>query len=279
MKKYFQRFAGPYTIWIIATIVIPILLILYYSLIDKTTNTFSLVHFQQIFTAQYVRVFWRSFVVASVTTVCCLVLGFTIALFIARAKQRWQPFLLFLFILPAWTNIILRIYALLILFYRDGIVDNILGFFGLHLPLQYSSFVVYLGMIYNFLPFMILPLYTSIRKIDPSLLEASEDLGATRLDRLFKIIIPLSGSGIISGIIMVFLPAATTFVIPQILSAGKYNLIGNVIERQFTSVNNMNLGSALAILLLIGVICSIFTLDFLEHQKVKRKRGIEDEKE
>jgi len=279
MKTLFRRFAYPYTLWIIATIVIPILLIFYYSLIDNGSGTFSLINFAQIFTRQYALVFWRSFVVAFITTVVCLVIGYASALAIARAKKEWQPLLLFLCVLPAWTNIILRIYAWLILFYRGGIIDHFLQFFGIHISLQYSTFVVYVGMIYNFLPFMILPLYTAIRKIDPSLLEASEDLGATRTQRLFKVLLPLSSSGIISGIIMVFLPAATTFVIPQILSAGKYNLLGNVIERQFTTLNNMELGSALSIVLILGVIFSIFSLDFLDHQKAKRKRGVEDETE
>jgi len=279
MKTFFQRFAYPYALWIIATIALPILLIFYYSIIDKTTGTLSLTNFTQIFTPQYLLVFWRSFVVAFITTVCCLIIGYASALAIARAPKKWQPLLLFLCILPAWTNIILRIYAWLILFYRDGIIDNVLHFFGIHISLQYSNFVVYLGMIYNFLPFMILPLYTAIRKIDPSLLEASEDLGASRTQRLFKIILPLTSSGIVSGIIMVFLPAATTFVIPQILSAGKYNLLGNVIERQFTTLNNMNFGAALAIVLILCIIVSIFSLDFLDHQKAKRKRGIEDEEE
>jgi len=269
----FRRFAYPYALWIIATILIPILLIFYYSLIDKSSNAFSFINFELIFTPQYLRIFGRSFVVAFITTVLCLCIGYATALFIARTKKQWQPFFLFLFILPAWTNIILRIYAWLILFYRGGIIDNVLQFFGIHLSLQYSTFVVYLGMVYNFLPFMILPLYTAIRKIDPSLLEASEDLGASRSQRLFKILLPLSAPGIVSGIIMVFLPAATTFVIPQILSAGKYNLLGNVIERQFTTVNDMNFGSALSIVLLIGVILAILSVDFLDNEKTKKKRG------
>lgn len=277
MQKIFRRFTYPYYIWIGATIIIPILLIIYFSFIDNSSGQFSFINFANLFTIQYLRVFWRSLLVSLITTIFCLLIGYPTALFLTRIKKQRQSLLLFLFVLPTWTNIILRIYAWMILFYRHGLIDNFLRFLGLNIPLQYSSFVVYLGMIYNFLPFMILPLYTALSKIDTSLLEASEDLGASRWQRLIKIIIPLSSAGIISGIIMVFLPSATTFVIPQILSAGKYNLIGNVIERQFTTVNNMNFGSALSIMLIIVIVISIFTLDVFEYQKTKKKRGSNDE--
>jgi len=272
MQKIFRRFAYPYHIWILATILIPILLIVYYSLIEKASGNFSLANFQNAFTPQYLQIFGRSILVALSTTVLCLCIGFPTALFLSRVKKHNQQLMLFLFILPTWTNIVLRTYAWLIMFYRDGLVENFFKIFGLQVQLQYSTFAVYLGMVYNFLPFMILPLYTAISKIDTSLLEASEDLGASRLQKLCKITIPLSAPGILSGIIMVFLPAATTFVIPQILSAGKYNLIGNVIERQFTTANNMNFGSSLSILLVIVIILSIFGLDIFENQKSQRKK-------
>lgn len=270
MKKTFKAFAYPYYIWILATILIPILLIVYYSLIEKSSGNFSLANFQNAFSEQYIQIFLRSIGVSFLTTVLCLIIGYPTALFLSRAKSNNRQLLLFLFILPTWTNIVLRTYAWLIMFYRDGIIENFLQIFGIQAQLQYSAFAVYVGMVYNYLPFMILPLYTAITKIDFSLLEAADDLGATRLQTLFKVIIPLSMPGILSGIIMVFLPAATTFVIPQILSAGKYNLIGNIIERQFTTANNMNFGSALSIILIIVIIISIFSLDIFENKRAKR---------
>ena len=276
MKKIFERFSYPYYIWTLATILVPIFLIVYYSVIDKSSGAFSIINFKNSFSPEYIQIFIRSLGVSILTTIICLVIGYPVALFLSRVKPANQQLLLFLFILPTWTNIVLRTYAWLIMFYRNGIIENFLKIFGLNFNLQYSVFAVYVGMVYNYLPFMILPLYTAISKIDGALLEAGEDLGASKWQRLVKIIVPLSAPGIISGIIMVFLPAATTFVIPQILSAGKYNLIGNVIERQFTSANNQNFGSALSIILIIIIVISIFALDLFNQRDTKKssKRGV-----
>ncbi|GBU11020.1 spermidine/putrescine ABC transporter permease [Erysipelotrichaceae bacterium] len=273
MDKIFRRFSYPYILWISFSIIIPLLLIFYYAFTTKS-GVLSLANFQTVLSAQYLVIFMRSFFVALITTTLCLLIGYPTALYISRAKKKNQTLLLFLFILPTWTNIVLRTYAWLVLFYKDGLIEQFFDFFGLSIQLQYSTFAVYLGMVYNFLPFMILPLYTAISKIDSSLLASSEDLGATRIQTLQRVILPLSFPGIVSGIIMVFLPAATTFVIPQLLSAGKYNLIGNVIERQFLTANNMNLGSALSIILVIAILISIPVLNIFEKDMLKkRKRG------
>lgn len=269
MNKIFRRFSYPYIIWVILAIIVPLLLVVYYSFIDKS-GTLTLANFQQVLTPQNYLIFIRSLTIALFTTIICLCIGYPTALFLSRIDRRYQKFLLFLFILPTWTNIILRTYAWLVLFYKNGIMENILAFFNINVSLQYSTFAVYLGMVYNFLPFMILPLYTAIDKIDHSLLEASQDLGANNWQRFRTVIFPLTLPGIISGIILVFLPAATTFVIPQLLSGAKYNLIGNVIERQFLAADNMNFGSALSIILMILILLSILMLNIFDKNSQER---------
>lgn len=261
MRKTFSKFAYPYIIWIILTILAPIFLILTFSVLTDDNKTLTGANFLQFFTWTYLKVFFRSLQIASFTTMLCLFLGYPIALFITRAKQANKSLLLFLFMLPTWTNIVLRTYAWFVLFYRGGLIENVFKIFGLTVSLQYSTFAVYLGMVYNFLPFMILPLYTSISKIDASLVQASEDLGATRWQTLKEVILPLSFPGIITGIIMVFLPAATTFVIPQLLGGGKYNLIGNTIERTFKEADNMQFGSALSVILIVVILISLLILN------------------
>lgn len=275
MSNIFKRFSLPYIVWISFSILVPLLLVAFYAFTSKAGD-FTLDNFSAVFTPQYLSTFGRSIWVALFTTILCLVIGYPTAFFISRINQKQQTLLLFLFILPTWTNIVLRTYAWLVLFYKDGIIEQFFRIFGLSVQLQYSTTAVYLGMVYNFLPFMILPLYTAISKIDESLITASEDLGANRWETFRRVIIPLSFPGILSGIIMVFLPAATTFVIPQLLSAGKYNLIGNVIERQFLTANNMNFGSAISIILIVAILISIFFLNIFDKdgkQKSKKRKG------
>ncbi|MGL5041692.1 MAG: ABC transporter permease [Culicoidibacterales bacterium] len=271
MAHIFKRFSLPYIIWISFSVLIPLALVLFSAFTDKSGH-FTTTNIIEVFTAQNLTTFWRSIVIALFTTAICLLLGYPTAFFISRVSKKSQLLLLFLFILPTWTNIVLRTYAWLVLFYKDGLVEQFFRFFGLTVHLQNTTFAVYLGMVYNFLPFMILPLYTAISKIDTSLITASEDLGATKLQTFRRIILPLSFPGIISGIIMVFLPAATTFVIPQLLSAGKYNLIGNVIERQFLTANNMNFGSALSIILIFAILLSIILLNKFQPSPDKKNR-------
>lgn len=275
MSNIFKRFSLPYIVWISFSILVPLLLVAFYAFTSKD-GAFTLDNFSAVFTPQYLSTFGRSIWVALFTTILCLVIGYPTAFFISRINQKQQTLLLFLFILPTWTNIVLRTYAWLVLFYKDGIIEQFFRIFGLSVQLQYSTTAVYLGMVYNFLPFMILPLYTAISKIDESLITASEDLGANRWETFRRVILPLSFPGVLSGIIMVFLPAATTFVIPQLLSAGKYNLIGNVIERQFLTANNMNFGSAISIILIVAILISIFFLNIFDKdgkQKSKKRKG------
>ena len=275
MSNIFKRLSLPYIVWISFSILVPLLLVAFYAFTSKAGD-FTLDNFSAVFTSQYLSTFGRSIWVALFTTILCLVIGYPTAFFISRINRKQQTLLLFLYILPTWTNIVLRTYAWLVLFYKDGIIEQFFSIFGLSVQLQYSTTAVYLGMVYNFLPFMILPLYTAISKIDESLITASEDLGANRWETFRRVILPLSFPGILSGIIMVFLPAATTFVIPQLLSAGKYNLIGNVIERQFLTANNMNFGSAISIILIVAILISIFFLNIFDKdgkQKSKKRKG------
>jgi ABC-type spermidine/putrescine transport system, permease component I len=271
MQNSAKKFVFPYMLWLLLSIVLPLLLILYYAMIDKSGD-FTLNNFIGVFAPQYVATFIRSFRIALVTTILCLLIGYPTALFISQIAKEKQGLVIFLFILPTWTNIVLRTYAWFTMFYKGGTIDTLLSGLGLNIQLQYSTFAVYIGMVYNFLPFMILPLYTAISKIGSEYLEASEDLGASKLQRIWHIIIPQSMPGIASGIIMVFLPAATTFVIPQMLSGGKYNLIGNTIERQFQQALNMNFGSALSLILICITIISIFLLNTFDSRTKGGKR-------
>ena len=212
----------------------------------------------------YVNVFIKSFGIALSSTLFCLLLGYPAAFFLARrasSRRGGSNFLLFLFILPMWMNTLLRTYAWLALLEPKGIINNFLGSFGLG-PVQflYNDFGIGLGMVYNYLPFMVLPIHSVLVKINQQVIEAAEDLGANRTQTFLRVIFPLSLPGIVSGINMVFMPAMTTFLIPDLLGGGRYLLIGNAIERQYMVSRDYTTGSALSILLLVFVLASMRVL-------------------
>lgn len=262
----------PYLIWMVLFTLIPLGVVAYYALTDPATGVFSLVNLRQL--GMYLPVLWTSIVYSLVSALVCLILGYPVAYFIAHCGQTAQKFLYMLVMLPMCMSFLLRTLAWVGLLNDQGIINNLLvAFFdwlrslggvfaGIpedfgRLTLIRTPGAVVLGMVYNYLPYMILPLYTTIVKIDHRLIEAAEDLGCNGVQTFRRVILPLSMPGILSGITMVFVPAVSTFYISQKMGSSNTVLIGDVIERQFKQGNNPNLGAALSIVLMILVfICT-----------------------
>ncbi|MEG0308581.1 MAG: ABC transporter permease [Clostridium sp.] len=252
--------AYPYVIWSSLFIVVPLLLIIFFSFTENTGGSvkFSLANFQRLMDPVYIKVFFRSINLALQSTVICLLLGYPIAYIISKMPSHRRGILIMLFILPMWMNFLLRTYAWLAILGKNGLLNNLFSMIGLNgVDILYTNTAVLLGMVYNFLPFMVLPIYTSLLKMDQDLINAAYDLGAGKVRAFTKVVFPLSLPGVISGITMVFMPAVSTFVISQLLGGGKYMLIGNLIEQQFTTVGDWNFGSAVSILMMILILISM----------------------
>lgn len=264
--------AYPYIIWSAIFIIVPLLMILFFSLtIDTDTGyKFSLENFQRLMNPLYFKIFGRSLLLAVLSTVVCLLIGYPVAYIVSKMPEHKRNLVIMLFILPMWMNFLLRTYAWLPILGKNGIVNNFLGIFGIE-PIQflYTNGAIMLGMIYNFLPFMILPIYTVLSKIDTNLINAASDLGANKKQIFAKVIFPLSIPGVISGITMVFMPAVSTFVIPRLLGGGKDMLIGNVIEQQFTTLSDWHFGSALAIILMILILISMAVMSRFDGEQTE----------
>lgn len=264
-KKNFITY--PYIVWSALFIVIPLLMILFFSFtIDSGSGyRFSTENFQRLMNPQYIAIFSHSLVLAIISTIICLLIGYPVAYIISKLPEHRRNLLIMLFILPMWMNFLLRTYAWLPILGKNGIINNFLGLFGIE-PIQflYTNGAILLGMVYNFLPFMILPIYTVLSKLDQNLVNAAYDLGATRRQTFVKVIFPLSIPGVISGITMVFMPAVSTFVISRLLGGGQYMLLGNLIETQFTTMGDWNFGSALAIFMMIIILISMAIMNKFE---------------
>jgi spermidine/putrescine transport system permease protein len=221
-------------------------------------GSFTTANFARAFEPIYLAVMWRSVELAAVCTAICLLLGYPAAYFIARLRLKSRGALLFLVIVPMWMNFLLRTYAWLTILEKNGVINSALEFLGLpKLNLLYNSGAVVLGMVYNFLPFMILPLYTVLEKTDGTLVEAAQDLGASRAGVFFRVTLPLSLPGVLSGVTMVFMPAVTTFVESNLLGGNHFILIGNLIEQQFLTVYDWRFGSALSVILMLIILISM----------------------
>ncbi len=255
----------PYLFWAVAFIVIPLLMIFYYGLTDRS-GAFTFENIAAIATAEHAKALWLSLGLSLIATVICLLLGYPLASILAHLNSKTNV-ILFIFILPMWMNFLLRTLAWQTLLEKTGVINTILSLIGLPtINIINTGGAIVLGMVYNFLPFMVLPLYNSITKIDDDVINAARDLGADRFQTFMRVILPLTVPGIISGITMVFVPSLTSFVISTILGGSKILLIGNVIEEQFTHTGNWQLGSGLSIVLMlfiiINMICSaIFDKD------------------
>ena len=247
----------PYLFWCIAFIVIPLFMVVYYGLTDKT-GAFTLENITAIATAEHSKALWISLLLSLMSTIICLLLAYPLAMILTTLKVNQHSFIVLIFILPMWMNFLLRTIAWQNLLEKNGIINTVLEF--LHLPalnIINTPAAIILGMVYNFLPFMILPIYNSLAKIDKNVINAARDLGAGPFQTFNHIIFPLSLPGVISGITMVFVPALTTFVISTLLGGSKILLIGNVIEQEFTNTNNWHLGSGLSIVLMIFIIINM----------------------
>ncbi len=266
--KQFRRMTYPYIVWALLLIVAPMLLIVLYAFTTKgnavVTTSFTLKNFTRFFSdTLFIKVLFRSLRVAAITTILCLLIGYYPAYYIAKSSDGVRMKWVLLITFPTWINLLVRTYAWIGLLSKDGIVYNLingfLGVFGLGpYELMYTEFAVILGMVYNFLPFMILQIYTSLAKMDGSLLEAASDLGANRRQSFLRVTLPLSLPGIISGITLVFLPAVSSFCIPNMLGGGQYMLVGNMIEQYFLASGDWNFGSAISLLMAIIIIVSMY---------------------
>ena len=251
----------PYILWMIGFTIIPLSLIFIYGLTDRSGN-FTLSNVLSIFAKDHFKALLLSIILSIVSTAICLVMAFPLALTLKSKKLNKGSLIVFIFILPMWMNFLLRTLAWLSLLEKNGIINTILNF--LHLPslnIINTPVAIILGMVYNYLPFMVLPIYNVLEKIDDNTINAARDLGANTMQTLTKVIIPLSIPGIVSGITMVFVPALTTFVISNILGGSKVLLIGNVIEQEFTKGSNWNLGSGLSLVMMIFILISMAFID------------------
>ncbi len=256
MKKSKFIIYIPFVIWLCLFIIIPVILILYYGFTSSDGN-FTFENFKQLVDSTYLVVMLRSLWLAFLATVICLLVGYPVAMILAGNTFKKKTVLLVLFIAPMWMNFLLRTYAWLTLLENSGLINQLLVHFGFEkVQFLYRQGAVVLGMVYNLLPYMIFPIYTSISKIPKNMLEAAADLGANFFVRFMKIILPLSVPGIVSGITMVFVPGVTTFVVSKLLGGGKVPMIGDIIEQQFGVLSNWNFGSAISIaVMIIIVIC------------------------
>ena len=255
--KRFSQLAIPYIVWAAIMLLLPMALIAMYSFTEPGNSiisfSFTLDHYIKFFTdPDFLLILWRSIMIAVKTTVICLLLGYPVAYFIARSKERVQNILVLCITIPMWINMLVRTYAWIGLLSEGGLIQRIFSLIGFgNTELLYTEAAVLLGMVYNFLPFMILQINTSLCKMDHSLLEAGADLGASPVQTFLRITLPLSLPGVINGITLVFLPAVSSFFIPKLLGGGQYFLIGNMIENQFITVGEWNFGSTISMIMAI----------------------------
>ena len=258
--------AVPYVIWMAIFVVAPLLIIVFYAFTSQAGG-FTLENFSTM--AQYTGVFGRSFLLAIIATFICLLIGYPLSYWLAQESPAVRRVAMMLIMLPMWMNFLLRTYAWMTLLEKNGLINKFFGLFGLGpFNMINTSGAVVLGMVYNYVPYMILPLYTSMTKIDQSIVEAAQDLGASTTQTLLRVLIPMSVPGISTGITMVFVPAVSTFVISRMLGGGSNLLIGDLIEMQFLGNSyNLNVGSAMSLVLMIIVLlCMSFTSSFDEDE-------------
>ncbi|NCB04722.1 MAG: ABC transporter permease [Clostridia bacterium] len=263
----------PYSVYAAIFIVAPLLLIFLYSLRDMS-GAFTLENYLRFFSLSdpiYLKVLWRSVWIAAVSTLICLLLGYPMAYILAKLPAKLRGTISFLFILPMWMNFLLRTYSWMALLERTGLINTFLQNVGLPtLDIMYTQWAVVLGNVYNFLPFMVLPIYTVLIKIDRSVIEAAQDLGGDRKTVFRKVIFPLSLPGVVSGISMTFMPAVTTFVISRLLGGGQNALIGDIIENQFKLVGDWGFGSAMSVILMVLI---LLAMNFIHKYEAENTGG------
>ena len=261
MRRLRITFLTPAALVTLALFAIPMGIVVAYSFLSRgayggVVLPWTLDNYSRVFDPLYGQIVWRSLWIAAVSTLLCLVLGFPIALYIARAQRR-RALLLNLVMLPFWTSFLIRTYAWMFLLRDTGLVNSVLE--SLHLirnplPLLFNDGAVILGLVYGYLPFMVLPLYATLEKLDPALIDAAQDLGATPWVTLWKIVVPLSRSGILAGGLLVFIPCLGAYLTPDLLGGGKSVMVGNLVQNQFTAARDWPFGSAVSLLLMAAVL-------------------------
>ncbi|PKK38991.1 Spermidine Putrescine ABC transporter permease component PotB [Clostridiaceae bacterium JG1575] len=256
--RMLKRTAGPYLLWALVFVLASLIMVLYYGFTDgQGRGTFA--QFSRFLSGAGLGTLWRSLRIAALTTLLCFLIGYPLAALIAGMRTRYQTTAILLVIIPMWMNFLLRTYAWVTILSKNGILNQLLARVGLGpLDLLYTEGAVLLGMVYNFLPFMVLPIYTVLTKMDSSLIEAAEDLGSSKWQTFLRVVFPLSLPGVASGVAMVFIPAISTFEITALLGGNKTNLIGNVIEQQFTVTGDWNYGSAMSVVLMVFLLVTLF---------------------
>ena len=255
-KSLFARAAAaPHVVWSILFIVAPLLFVFYYAMTDSKGN-FTLDNLWAL--GDFGGTFFLSVSLALIATVICILIGFPMAYFISRAKPKHQKILLLLSMVPMWINLLIRTYSMMALLDDGGLINTLLG---TNFRIIGTKGAVIFGMVYDFLPYMVLPIYTVVSKLDPRLLEAAQDLGCNSRQVLTQVVLPLSRSGIVSGITMVFVPCISTFYISQKLGGGTFDLVGDAIERLFGNPLTYNVGAAISLVLMVLLLLSIAVMN------------------
>ena len=273
-KKTSRLLTSPYTAWALIFILVPLAMVFYYGFTDAN-GALTLANIKAIAEPVHSRALLLAVVLSVISTVICFLLAYPLGMILAKHRVTGQGIIITLFILPMWMNFLLRTLAWMTLLENKGVINGILDL--LHLPevnIINTPGAIVLGMVYNFLPFMILPVYNSLSSIDDSVINAARDLGADTVQTFFKITLPLSVPGIISGVTMVFIPALTTFAISSMLGGSKILLIGNVIEQEFTLTYDWNLGSGLSIVLMLFIVVNMVVSAMAEKADSSEKRSL-----
>ena len=261
--KNFKSMVYPYIIWSVIMVVLPMLMIVMYAFTKESNSVmnirFTLDNFAYFFEDKvFIDVLKRSLVIAVSTTLICILIGYPTAYIMAKLKPKSQMIMVLMITLPTWINMLVRTYAWRGILDKNGLINSLLAVFGISpVKLLETTFAVVLGMVYNFIPFMILQIYNALSKMDESYIQAANYLGANKVQAFFKVTLPLSVPGVISGITLVFLPAVSSFFIPKLLGGGQYVLIGNVIETQFLTTGNWGFGSAISLIMSIIIIVTM----------------------
>lgn len=282
-KNVFWTLAGPGTFWLLVFFVVPLSFLFVMSFSDKAVinGEISITEYDYLsgitnyirsVDPLYLTIMWKSIWVSALATALCLATAYPIAFGICFAPDRWKPILLLLVVLPFWINLLIRTYALIAVFRTQGYVNLALGTVGLGpFDMLYNNFAVIFGLVYVYMPFMVLPLYATIERLDKSFLEASLDLGASQFTTFMKVTVPLTMPGIITGIILVFIPCLGSFLTPDLLGGANAVMIGNVIERQFKAANDWPFGAALSFMLMYATFAALMLRAFL----AKRSKGVD----
>ncbi len=273
MKSDSKLLSAPYTVWMTVFIVLPMLLVGYFAFTDKS-GSFTLENILSV--GQYSNIFLRSIWLGAVATMISLGLGYPLAYIISKVNVRRQNVMVMLVMLPMWMNFLLRTYAWMTLLEDNGLINSLLSAVGLpRVHMINTAGAVVLGMVYNYIPYMILPLYSVLTKIDRSVIEAAQDLGASSREVFLKVVVPMSMPGVISGVTMVFVPAVSTFIISKMLGGGGNLLIGDLIDMQFLgSAYNPNLGSAVSLVLMVIILICMGIMNQFDDGETTEGGGI-----